>query len=90
SQRWARQLSAAPPPGASGIDPNCISICVVGDFERAVPTPTQLKRLGQLVGALQRRLGIGASDVILFESAGGPEGVGRYFPATALREQALP
>src|SRR5206468_2741653 len=44
-QRWNQQQPALPPPGANKIDPACISICLVGDFDRTVPTPTQLRRL---------------------------------------------
>src|SRR5215207_7761844 len=56
SQRWNQQLAALPPAGASTIDPACISICVVGDFDSTVPTPTQIRRLTQLVNALQGQL----------------------------------
>ena len=44
-QRWNQQQPATPPAGAQKIDPSCISICLVGDFDRTVPTPTQLRRL---------------------------------------------
>jgi N-acetylmuramoyl-L-alanine amidase len=89
-QRWSQQLSANPPPGARGIDPACISVCVVGDFDRTVPTPTQLRRLAQLVNALQGRLDIPAGQVLLMSQAGSAAGMGKYFPATAFREQLLP
>ncbi len=87
--RWSAQSSAGVPNGAASIDPNCISICLIGDFERGVPTPTQLRRLEQLVEALQNRLRITASNVFLDPSATAA-GVGRYFPETAFREQLLP
>jgi hypothetical protein len=89
-QRWNQQDSANPPAGASQIDPNCISICLVGDFDHAVPTATQLRRLTQLVNALQGRFDIPAGQVLLLNQADSQAGMGRYFPATAFREQLLP
>jgi hypothetical protein len=87
--RWTAQSEAGAPKGATSIDPDCISICLIGDFERGVPTPTQLRRLEQLVGALQGRLRISASNIVLSDAASAA-GVGRYFPQTAFREQLLP
>jgi hypothetical protein len=89
-QRWNRQLAANPPAGATGIDPACISICVIGDFDRTVPTPTQIRRLAQLIATLQGRFHIGGDRVIVFSHANAPAGIGKYFPMTALREQLLP
>jgi len=89
-QRWNRQLSANPPAGATSIDPACISICVIGDFDRTVPTPMQIRRLAQLVGALQGRFHISGSKVLVFNQANSPAGSGKYFPMTGLREQLLP
>src|SRR3954471_13501629 len=58
-QRWNKQLAAVPPAGAQMSEPDSIvSICLVGDFDRSVPTPTQLQRLSQLVTSLQGRLHI--------------------------------
>ena len=88
--RWNQQISANPPVGATQIDPKCISICLVGDFDHATPTATQLRRLTQLVNALQGRFDIPAGQVLLLNQAGSPAGMGRYFPATAFREQLLP
>jgi hypothetical protein len=62
----------------------------VGDFDRAVPTATQLRRLTQLVNALQGRFDIPAGQVLLLNQANSVAGMGRYFPATAFREQLLP
>ena len=87
--RWNQQNSALPPRGAK-VDPMCISICVVGDFDRTVPTPTQLRRLAQLVGALQGQLHISRENVILVDQPHTPGGTGKYFPAAALRSQLLP
>jgi hypothetical protein len=89
-QRWNKQLSALPPTGASDIDKDCISICLVGDFDHAVPTPTQLRRLQQLTTALQSRLRITGKNVLLIDRPGSAAASGRYFPATMFREQLLP
>ncbi|MBV8781989.1 MAG: N-acetylmuramoyl-L-alanine amidase [Phycisphaerae bacterium] len=87
--RWTTQSSALAPAGHS-IDPDCISICLVGDFDRSVPTPTQLRRVEQLIGALQVRLRIPATNVLMLNEENTPAGSGRYFPQTALRDQLLP
>jgi N-acetyl-anhydromuramyl-L-alanine amidase AmpD len=89
-QRWNQQVSANPPRGATQIDSNCISICMVGDFDHAVPTAMQLQRLTQLVNALQGRFDIPAGQVLLLSDPNSQAGMGRYFPATAFREQLLP
>ena len=89
-QRWNQQLPAHPPAGATGIDPACISICLIGDFDHAMPTPTQVRRLAQLVNALQSRFDIPAGKVLMMHESGGATGVGKYFPTTAFREQLLP
>jgi hypothetical protein len=89
-QRWNNQLSATPPAGATNIDPKCISICLVGDFDHTVPTPTQLKRLAQLIETIQSRLQIPAERVMLVTQPGvGGAGIGKYFPTAAFREQLL-
>lgn len=89
-QRWNQQLSALPPRGAIDINPACISICLVGDFDRTVPTQTQMRRLGQLVAELQGQLHIEQKDVQLFDQPRSATGIGRYFPKSAFRGQLLP
>ena len=90
AQRWHRQAPAGRLPGLKSIDPSCVSICLIGDFNRARPTPTQILRLSQLVAALQARCGIPAANVHLIEGDGSPAGVGRYFPVQPVRQQLLP
>jgi N-acetylmuramoyl-L-alanine amidase len=91
--RWTRQDAALPPVGASfdkRHESDIISICLVGDFDKSVPTPMQLRRLSQLVGTLQGRLAIASKDVLMQDLPHVIAGTGRYFPATAFREQLLP
>jgi hypothetical protein len=91
AQCWNHQESIpTPPDGVARIDPDCISICVVGDFDRTLPTPTQQRRLDQLVGTLQHHLGIRASDVKIYDSPGHAAGIGHEFPIAAFRAQILP
>lgn len=90
AQRWHRQGAAGRMSGLESIDPSCVSICLIGDFNRARPTPTQILRLSQLVTALQARCGIPAANVHLFGGDGSTAGAGRYFPLASLREQLLP
>ena len=92
SQIWNHQQSAPSPSGNLRVQPNCISICLVGDFDRTPPTPMQLGRLGQLVQALQVRCRIPASRVEWLNDGSGstggtPAGIGRLFPAAAFHDQ---
>jgi hypothetical protein len=90
SQRWNRQIAAAAPAPNASIHPGCISIGLVGDFDRGVPTPTQLRRLHQLVGTLQARFGLSAQAVVVVDQPDSPAGIGRYFPTSAFRQSLLP
>jgi hypothetical protein len=90
AQRWNHQKGAGRVEGLKSIDSSCISICLVGDFNRARPTPTQLLRLTQLVGALQTRCGVPAAGVRFLEGDQSTAGVGRYFPAETIKGQLLP
>ncbi len=89
-QRWNQQLAALPPVTGATIDPSCVSISLVGDFDRTVPTPTQLHRLSQLVRTLQNRLGIPADQVLLLDQPNSAAGSGKYFPTGAFRAELLP
>ena len=88
--RWSSQFPAGEVPGTTSIAVDCISICVVGDFDRSSPTPTQRARLTQLVQALQRRLGVTADRVFLHQGTGTAADVGAAFPVTSFRDQLLP
>ena len=90
TQRWNNQQTALPPAGANKVDEACISICLVGDFDRTIPTQTQLRRLTQLVGALQGQLHVAGSGILLPDAPQTPAGIGRYFPKSAFRAQLLP
>ena len=90
SPRWNNQQPAAAPPGVDHIEPTCISICVVGDFDHSMPTPIQIRRLTQLVTTLQSQFHIGADKVILLSNTEASSSVGQYFPVTAFRDQILP
>jgi hypothetical protein len=91
SHRWLTQQPALPPGGAAEINVGAISICVVGDFDTALPSSQQMKRLTQLVTALQDRLNIPRDRVLLATDVPNtPAGAGRYFPATAFRQAILP
>jgi hypothetical protein len=88
--RWSNQLPAGEVPGTRSIATDCVSICVVGDFDRTAPTPTQQLRLTQLVHTLQSRLGVGAAQVYLHQGTNTAADIGSAFPVAALREQLLP
>jgi hypothetical protein len=86
--RWNHQQPATP--AATSVAGNCITICVVGDFDQSAPTSTQLRRAQQLIQTLQRRLAIPAKNVIAYDRPRNPTGLGRLFPAARLRESLLP
>ncbi len=91
TQQWNRQDSiSTPPAGVSRIDPTCISICLIGDFDRTRPTPTQQRRLAQLVGTLQAKLRVPSSHVIMVDQPNSVAGIGHSFPLDAFRNQILP
>lgn len=88
-QRWNRQLTAVPPLGVTSMDPACIGICVIGDFDQTRPTPTQLHRLAQLVQALQAHYRIPATQVIWATDSPTAAGLGQNFPSAGFHEQLL-
>lgn len=89
TRRWNLQQPADPAPGRANIDASCVSICVVGDFDKTAPTPTQLRRLEHLVQTLQERYRVPASQVWLLDYPGSNAGVGKYFPGGAFQRQLL-
>jgi len=89
-QRWNAQQSAGKTDGLDRVDSDCISICLVGNLDRAPATPRQLEQLQRLVTALQDRLKISRDRVWVVEAANMPAGCGRYFPREAFRAGLLP
>jgi hypothetical protein len=83
SQRWHQQQ-----PGLY-INEGCVSICLIGDFDRALPSNNQVQQLSKLVIALQTKLAIPAQNVIIRDDAASPAGIGQYFPTTAVRSQLV-
>ncbi len=81
SQRWHQQT-----PGLY-INRESISICVIGDLDRALPTNKQLQTLDTLVTALQAQLQIPPQNIIIRDDPNSPAGIGQYFPTTAFRSQ---
>jgi hypothetical protein len=86
--RWNNQQSAVPAGGS--VAANCITICLVGDFDQAAPSAMQLRATQQLVQNLQRRLHIPARNVIAYDKPNSAGGLGRQFPVRALRDSLLP
>jgi len=76
---WEQQQPAHPQGAEVGSD--CISICLVGDFDRRPPTDRQMQRLSRLVAAIQARCRISNSQLRLtVNPADGAGGIGSYFP----------
>jgi hypothetical protein len=85
-ERWTDQTSAAAPPGRS-LRSDCISICLVGDFDSAAPTPTQQRRLTQLLTALESHADIASSHIIALDGDSSSAGIGHFFTADAIKRQ---
>lgn len=79
--RWQQQLPPGRTPGSDWIVQNCVSICLVGDFNKARPTPLQERQLVQLVQSLRARLHIPADRVFFYQKPESAAGIGSYFPA---------
>jgi hypothetical protein len=85
--RWDHQLPAVAPRGSSAISSDCISICLVGDFDRTRPTPAQMNQLGKLVTSLQAKHGIPSRQVVMVNQSAAPSGIGTFFPVSEFRQR---
>jgi N-acetyl-anhydromuramyl-L-alanine amidase AmpD len=85
--RWLDQLPGAHAAGPKGDETNLhsISICLVGDGDRAPFTPAQIRRLGQLVAALQHELNIPSNQVLLHREIAKTRDPGAFFPEADFR-----
>jgi hypothetical protein len=90
TQRWAQQDPPGDIAGLPRTQPNFVSICLVGDFDRYRPTSSQQRRLVQLVTALQHELNIPGKNVVSPANQAGIAGTGRNFPHDELAGQLLP
>jgi hypothetical protein len=89
-QRWNTQQAAGKARGLDRVDPDCISICVIGDLDRASPTPRQMEQLNRLVTSLQNKMQIGRDRVWMLDAPAQPAGSGRYFPRDVFKTGLLP
>ena len=76
TERWTRQLPAAPPALGVRIEPDCISICLIGDFDRNRPTVAQRARLDQVLAVLAERLNLRPDQLIRLEMLNSAAGTG--------------
>jgi hypothetical protein len=84
------QAQAGPVAGTRRTSSDCITICLIGNFDLATPTATQRQRLARLVNTLQSRLAIRRDQVWMLHGTGTAADVGGRFPVAAFREQLLP
>lgn len=86
--RWQEQLPGVhvTGPQAEPFNRQTLGICLVGDGERRPFTAAQLRRLAELVDALQRELGIPDSKVFLHRDVSPSSSPGRLFPEAAFRQ----
>lgn len=86
--RWNQQSPAGDVVGVD-ISDDCISICLVGNFNHVRPTAAQQARLVELLTTLQKQLSIPGDHVVLgLDSAPrGMAGLGERFPVEAIQRQ---
>lgn len=89
SPRWKSQIPALPPRGAKSLPADCISICLVGDFDRGQPAYAQLQRLTELVNSLQTQLRIPGQGVFWMNVGDSPVGIGKRFPVEEFRKRVM-
>jgi len=91
SYRWLDQAPGAHTGGPSEdyYNRRTIGICLVGDGDRKGFTPAQMRRLVQLVTALQIRLGIPADRVVLHSDVAPTTSPGRLFPLAEFRQSLV-
>ena len=88
--RWRGQLTGAHTGGTPGnwANEEAIGICLIGDFDRTVPTKKQMESLARLVQFLQQRYHIPKNRVFGHGSTPGghvTDCPGRRFPMSSLR-----
>lgn len=86
AHRWRGQQQATPPRGAA-LEPDGISIGLVGDFDRSRPSQAQIRRLNELVRSLRDKYAIPANCIYIKDHPS-PAGIGRLFPAADFGKQA--
>lgn len=89
SPRWKSQVPAQPPRGAKSLPADCISICLVGDFDRNQPAYGQVQRLTELVNSLQMQHGIPGRGVFWMNVDNSPIGIGKRFPVEEFRKSVV-
>lgn len=85
--RWLNQVAGAHTTGknADWYNTNALGVCLVGDGERRPFTPTQMRRLTQLVTSLCQELNIPTDHVYLQSQLAASPSPGRYFPEASFR-----
>ncbi len=89
SPRWKSQVAALPPRGAKSLPADCISICLVGDFDRGQPAYGQVQRLAELVNSLQAQHRIPGQGVFWMNVGDSPVGIGKRFPVEEFRKRVM-
>jgi len=87
--RWLDQLPGAHTAGpeAEVYNQQYIGICLIGDGDRRGFTDAQMRRLIELVAALQRKLDIPVENIRLHRDVAGVSSPGRLFPEAAFRRR---
>ncbi len=85
--RWLDQLPGAHAAGkdADWYNLHSIGVCLVGNGQRQRFTPTQLRRLDQLVDALAREFGVARERILLHSEIAPVADPGMLFPAAEFR-----
>lgn len=75
---------------AGEMNEHAVGICLVGNGDRSPFTPRQIREVIALVRALQRELGIPATEVYLHRDISAVSSPGERFPVAEFESQLLP
>lgn len=75
---------------ADQMNEHAVGICLVGNGDRSPFTPRQIREVISLVKALQRELGIPATEVYLHRDVAAVSSPGERFPVAEFESQLLP
>jgi hypothetical protein len=90
--RWTRQLDGRhifTADTSAWYNAHAIGICLIGNGDRTAPTKAQMEQLVRLVTALQRKLNIPASRVLLHSNVASTTSPGQLFPVASFRQQLV-
>lgn len=90
SEAQGARRVALGPNGLADLNEHSIGICLIGNGDRTPFTPRQIREVISLVRALQRELGIPATEVYLHRDLADVSSPGERFPAAEFESRLFP